>query len=182
MADWASITYNGESVGTLYFENEQIGFIPVVSSPTAVPGYGRVVEYIKSGLYAANKVATEDVYFGILTLLGRDSAFAYVESTGDAVDKPSKDTTGLTDSYLSTLKSPYSATLDDDGTVLQVTMETGNNVLARENGEWVEITDENYVDSDGLGFKYITESSIEEYDRMINSNEVPTGDDLESPE
>lgn len=177
MAEWSNIQYNGESVGTLYTENERFGFVPVVQTSAATKGFAVVSSLIKAALIA--DLPAEDAYFGILGSLDKRDGFSYEEGSGETVEKPETDTTGLAASAVEDLPSPYYVTMQPDGTVLQLIQETGEEPLLRSGGEWVEFPDEDEDADDGLGIAHVTEESVTTYDKLVTSNKAPTIADLE---
>lgn len=179
MADWANIQHNGNSVGTLYFDGERMGFVPVVQTPDAVPGFAAVSNLIQAALLAP--VTAEDSYFGILGSLDKRPEFSYEVGNGDTVPKPERDISGLVQHAVDSEDSPYYVMLNEDDEVLSLVQDTGTGILVRENGEWVEPTDENYPSDDEQDYwsKDVTENSVATYDKLVSSNKAPTINDLE---
>lgn len=178
MAEWANITHEGNSVGTLYLDGEQFGFVPVVQTAGAVKGFGVVTDLIKAALIASSLTA-EDSYFGILGSLDKREGFSYETNTGDAVEKPERDTSGLTQNAIDADPSPFYVRLNEDDEVVNLVQNVGTGILVREGGEWVEATPENYPDDEDYFLEYVTEESTATYDKLVTSNKAPTLDDME---
>lgn len=179
MSEWANISYNGDSVGTLYFDGERFGFVPVVQTAQAAAGLDTVSTLIRSALILT-EISAEDSYFGILTVLDRTEGFSYESASGDEIEKPTADLSGVDQAFNDQYDSVYGASLNDDGDVIYVIQQTPDGPLIRQDGEWVAPGPELEIyGPNGSDFVDITEESVAEYDRIVSNNEAPTLDDLE---
>lgn len=173
MAEWANIQYNNESVGTLYFDDTQdkFGFIPVITSSAAAPGFGIVSGLIKASLLAS-RITASDSYFGILGSLDKREGFSYESGSGDLI-KPTRDTSGLGQFNNEQNPSPYYLRTNENEEVVSLVQDTGDGLLVRERGDWVAPTEANYPDQDNYDIDFVSEDSIPTYDRIISENKAP---------
>jgi hypothetical protein len=180
MAEWANIQYNGDSVGTLYFDGEKIGFVPVVQTSEAVVGLDIMTDLIKSALLLP-ELSASDSYFGILGSLDKREGFSYEVSTGETVEKPTADLSGADLAFTEQTPDPYGVSLDEDGNVIALIQQTPDGPLVRTNGEWTPSDPEvDIYGPNGSEYVPVTEESIAIYDRIVSNNEAPTYDDLEA--
>lgn len=180
MADWANIQYNGDSVGTLYFDGEKIGFVPVVQTPDAVVGLDTMTALIKAALLLP-EISASDSYFGILGALDKREEFSYESSSGETVEKPTADLSGVDQSFTEQTPDPYGVSVDEDGNIIALIQQTPDGPLVRTNGEWVPSDPEvDIYGPNGSEYVPVTEESITIYDRIVSNNEAPTYNDLEA--